>query len=54
MVYAMTQKRLTRSEVLANRQKVITFLLQPKRKKAKGALDKGEIQFEPYKPSLIQ
>ena len=33
---------MLRSEVLANRQKVITFLKQPKRIKATSALDKGQ------------
>lgn len=37
----MTETNLTRAEVLANRQKVVTFLLQPKRKKATGKLDRG-------------
>ena len=32
---------VTRQEVLANRQKIITFLMQPKRKKAKKQLDLG-------------
>lgn len=33
---------MLRSEVLANRQKVIAFLKQPKRIKATSALDKGQ------------
>jgi hypothetical protein len=33
---------LTRAEILANRQQVVKFLQQPKRKKAQGSLDRGD------------